>query len=166
MKRVRLRDPSEWIRNVQLMVADDSLPHCMAFAAFDSNDNQLAGLLKTFRLFLEEGETLDSTPDAGKVLQGMASEITETIARDFQTTSYITVLIVHEDLHLAQDILTYVELGVESKSVDIGASIITDNYQWIDVNDFRVGEVDRDRITDYQLEKIINGDDNISVNDN
>lgn len=151
-------DPSDWIKNTSFIVEEKNMPHRVAMSFFDENYvNQIAGI----QAFNFRGTLADMDEDFLFAMQSATLQSMEKAVQDNPTITSLSVLSVHDDMEVAFALLESIMKVPAFLNLEIAAAIATDQKVWFDLLFDRVGPVDLEKTTVFELRQLFD-EDNLS----
>lgn len=149
-------DPNGWIKNVELSLIGQP-KHRIAVCLFNDDNIEKSAAIQSFSFFLDHEHFNDEHVE---VFADLVRKLFPSMADDFEDSSKALILVIHDDLTIARQILGSVLHIPTEFNFPTVAAFVTDRVKWEDVLLSRSGEVDSSIITDFQLNRIMHLDTN------
>lgn len=154
-------DPSGWIISVRAIVdasEQNSNPYFISINLFDDNYSELIHSVQTFNYVPEDGGDFVE-PQLINSLAKVAYNVIATNGAKRPDATKVAFLVAHENINLAHSIVSILMDVPLLMGFETIAAIGTDETVWDDVLLVRAGLVDKELVTDYKLDLMVNGRD-------
>jgi hypothetical protein len=149
-------DPNGWIKNVEISL-DGQYQHRIAMCLFTDENLENSTAIQSFNFFLDHKEFNEEHVE---MFHDLAHKLFPSMAEDFEGSSKALILVIHDDLVVARQIMGSILHVPAEFDFPTVAAFITDRVTWEDILLSRNGIVDSTIITDFQLNKILHLDNN------
>lgn len=147
-------DPNGWIKNVEISL-EGQYQHRIAMCLFNGENMEKSTAIQSFNFFLDHKEFTEEHVD---VFAGLARKLFPTMEEDFSKSTKALLLVIHDDLIVARQILGSILYIPEEFNFPTVAAFVTNRITWEDILLSRGGVVDPNIITDFQLNSIMHLD--------
>ena len=152
---IRIEDPGVWVKNVRGLPHEDGLNHLLTFLYLDSDNKLLSSITQPFLFdFEDEAEVTE-----------LADELHDLAVRVMNRSSFfdrrelvasVAVMTNFDSLDIAVAFLDVVVNSPMELGWPTTVAIASDGVTWVDKFLRRVGEVDMEIITDFELDRLTN----------